>query len=1146
MKLRLAAVAALLVGALPVAAAGAQVPPAPQFLLEFGGAGSGTGALGASHQTEQVAVDADGNVWVADKSNNRVVKFDYNGEYLTEVRSAGPGRGSFDDPQGIAADAEGFVYVADTLNDRIVKLTTGGAPEAVFETVLPGPNPAAEPRTPTALAVDSRGRLLVQAAAGVIRLASADGKRLGVFTTETGSGVAVDAAGNVYTTQLSTESRVLAKFRPDGTKVGEFSAPTSELIEGLFGQGSTGVAVHPSGIVHVSDFRGGVQRYSPDGTYLDRYPADDTPLPDGSILNLYIATSVAIDCRGNSYVVNGEWANPNKVTVAKFGDPAAEPPPCAPRPLPKGEIFAQVNDVEVTQGIQSARTSSPNRSINGAQRPPSYADLTEGGETVPLAEKRDTVVRVYASLRAGPAGGVANVPATLEVTQRVGGRTIRHDPILPIAQPAVLRNRGADSTVRPADRANPAGAYSFVLPPEWARGVLSLEARVNPAGIGCPSAECRHRSSFRLNDVPFQRTAVVGVFPLALTIGGKLPVYMGERLDAPGPAFDLAKRLTPLSLSVFPWLGRIEVGDITPANITIVETSCFLGIELDILCQEEDKVADREARQTLILERIARWVDDNNVRDNTMTAGVMSFANPILPGAMGGRVFDEDQQATGYLTDKDQYVVAHEVQHALGRPHASMGCGATGKQAGEPWAPDEQGFLRGIGIDVRRGSGGGRGPFAILSPGANGGPAQWYDVMSYCAGPKDAWISPRGWRNVINFPAPGGTAARAAFGPSAGPLATPSSSPDARASQAGRVLRVVAVARGDGSLNISGVSPGEGPAETGDPASGFLLETRDAAGKRVIASSPMRAEPLPDSTATALVGEVPSAGAGMVVVRSQAGAITRVVRSAKAPSVRLLSPRGGGRVRRAIDVRWRAVDADPGPLSATVEYSADGGRTWTTKHIGTSRGRVSLNVAELAPSRRARVRLRVDDGFAEAVAVSRSFTVPPAPPQVRIVDPAGGLRVRPDAPLVLRGEAFAGGRKLSGGALRWFDGRRALGSGETLTLDRINPGAHTLRLVASAGGRSSSRRVRVRVRAVRAQFLVLSPGRLGRRARTARLRVRTNVPATLIVGRARVVVGPRTRRVTVPVRPGSRPARLALTLRTAAGSIRTTLTVARR
>ena len=721
--------------AMSATTAHAQVAPAPQFLLEFGAAGSGTTPLAGGHQNEQVAVDADGNVWVADKGNDRVVKFDYNGAFVTEVRTAGPGRVAFDAPEGVTADAEGFVYVADTLNDRIVKLTTGGTTAAVFATELPSANPAAEPRTPTSLAIDGAGRLYVQAAGGVIRLASADGRRLGVFTTETGTSVAVDKAGNVWTTQLTATGSQLVKFRPDGAKAGEFGSP--EPIGGLNGQTARGVAVHPSGVIHVADFRGGVQRYAADGAFIDRYPADSALPPNGP-LSLYIATSVAIDCRGNVYVVNADYPDTAKVTVAKFGDPAAEPPPCAPRPLPAGDIDVQVNDVEVTQGVQDLRTFTANRSPAGALAVPDYGNAASYGPTVPLAESRTTVVRAYAALRRGPAGGLANVPATLEATQRIGGVTTHRGPLAPVSQPSVLRVGG--TTVDPAQRANPAGAYTFLVPTAWTRGDVDFVVQVNPSHQGCAGA-CQARSRFQLANVAFRRVAPVTVFPLALTIRptnvpasypGALPVMPGVgTLNDPGPAFDRARVLSPAPINLFPWVGRVEVGDLVRAT-NFVEESCFLGIEIGLLCQKENKGADRKIRQGQVMERIERWVDDNNVGDDVVTMGLISDAHPNLPGGMLRNLKDDDDTVFGYAAvHRPITAVAHELQHALGRKHAGdlASCyAADPEQVGASWPPDEQGFLQGIGLDPRLGSGGGRGPFAVLYPGANGGPGQWFDL----------------------------------------------------------------------------------------------------------------------------------------------------------------------------------------------------------------------------------------------------------------------------------------------------------------------------------------------------------------------------------------------------------------------------------
>ena len=66
-----------------------------------------------------VAVDANGNVYITDTGNKRVVVFDANGVFLTQFGSVGMSPGQFDEPVGIAVGRDGKVFVADTWNQRI-------------------------------------------------------------------------------------------------------------------------------------------------------------------------------------------------------------------------------------------------------------------------------------------------------------------------------------------------------------------------------------------------------------------------------------------------------------------------------------------------------------------------------------------------------------------------------------------------------------------------------------------------------------------------------------------------------------------------------------------------------------------------------------------------------------------------------------------------------------------------------------------------------------------------------------------------------------------------------------------------------------------------------------------------------------------
>ena len=66
-----------------------------------------------------IALDAQGRVFVTDTGNKRIMVYDQDGNYLDQWGSEGMLPGSFSEPVGIDVDSEGNIYVADTWNQRI-------------------------------------------------------------------------------------------------------------------------------------------------------------------------------------------------------------------------------------------------------------------------------------------------------------------------------------------------------------------------------------------------------------------------------------------------------------------------------------------------------------------------------------------------------------------------------------------------------------------------------------------------------------------------------------------------------------------------------------------------------------------------------------------------------------------------------------------------------------------------------------------------------------------------------------------------------------------------------------------------------------------------------------------------------------------
>lgn len=182
------------------------------------GASNGSGPQAQFNNPQGIALDATGNMYVADSNNNLIRRIGPDGTVSTiagtpgAVGSAdGPAAGAtFDDPTGVATDAAGNIYISDQRNYTIRKIDTSGRVSTLAgspgnSAEQDGQGSAARFLSPTSIAAAADGSVYVADTDTVnnqvfIRLISSAAvvRTLTVVANLAFGGLAVDRLGNLY------------------------------------------------------------------------------------------------------------------------------------------------------------------------------------------------------------------------------------------------------------------------------------------------------------------------------------------------------------------------------------------------------------------------------------------------------------------------------------------------------------------------------------------------------------------------------------------------------------------------------------------------------------------------------------------------------------------------------------------------------------------------------------------------------------------------------------------------------------------------------------------------------------------------------------------------------------------------------------
>ena len=647
---------------------------------------------------------------------------------------------------------------------------------------------------------------------------------------------------------------------------------------------------------------------------------------------------------------------------------------------------------------------------------------------VSLAANCRSTVRVFPSVRTLQSG-----PLPPSFRMRLSGFTSAGIPlpgsfILPDKLPATLPSGTA---VTPTIRT--LSAARFTLPPSWTQNSINLEAEIfdtSDSNAVTPALTLEtnpNNNNFSTKGITFFNTENLQIRPVPLLINDVTqPGSASASLAAPQTVFSAVKQLFPIDA------GKLAI---LPYQATLNVTAAF------------QSTTSPQGRAGAIMSALLDFADSNGWVESqrSFTVGVYSTAffgnfptrvteiTGDFPQASG--IFGHFSEIAAIVQDTGRPLtsVAHEVSHLCGRVHTSGASLSNGvvipteaQTPFESWPPDQLGFLQGVGFNNLTGNV--NYPQRFNHP-ETAGFQQFFDYMSYAANPNDsdAWLSPRGWEETLEFLRPLSE--------------THPNEPQALLAPKTSRIPLAALVRFkvDGESQnptIVQVGPVENHARRTGTESSYNVVLKAYNQKGIIAQghpfvmgqnvhhgSPFLQVNLQIETWEAI---------GSVEIYHDSTLISKLIRPAAAASIASLSvvlntseyspslsSQGPHR-----EISWTCTHPLSLPLSARILYldpskpsntPAAWKAIYSTTHLpscpdphsSTSKYTTGpLPVSHFPHNLAAQVRLVVSDGFNFASAFSVPFSSPGSPPEIHISSPGPMERLKAGCSVYLQAEAY--------------------------------------------------------------------------------------------------------------------------------------------